>query len=1097
MKRLSFTSIRTRITLWFLLLALLPLLVALLITYFQRVEVIESSTFDKLTAIRDLKVQQLEEWLNERSGDLQVLSNDSEIRGLEYIFEKDSPSVRDLTELETASQLLERYKSNYFDYSELFIVDATTGVVEVSTSPGFIGTSKISDPYITVPLETGEVFFKGIYYSSSTDQPELTISIPIRSMLNEHQFSGVLVARIDLRGSLYAMLLNRVGLGDTGETLIVNKDGLALNELRWYDDAPLNLVISAEPAANAARGESGIVLTTDYRGEDILAAYTHIPITGWGFVCKQDVKELRAPIREMIWKFMILFILSGIIIVAVAVSVSNSISKPIIEMSRISKNVAKGDFSEKYMTDSKDELGSLARGFSVMLDAVSSRMKIQNGVTDISETMIGQSSPQDFGRDLLIQMMELTEASMGTFYILNEAMGQFEHFTSVGANKSLLKPFNAENAEGEFGNALSKKTIYYLRSIPADTIFKFRTSAGDAIPREIITIPVVVEDKVIALISLVNIHKFSEECYEILSQSWMGINTSYSNILAGEKTRLLAEKLSIINQQIESQSEELQEQSEELQEQAEELQAKNIELEAQNIQVETANKLKSEFLSNMSHELRTPLNSILALSRVLILRSKSKLDDEEINYLNIVERNGKQLLNLINDILDLSKIEAGKMDVICKEVSLVSILTMIVETQEPIADKKGIAIGFEVPEDLPFVETDEMKLHHALTNIIANAVKFTQKGRVEIRVTGDPENVHIRISDSGIGIAKESLGTIFEEFRQVDGSSSREYEGTGLGLAIADKMIKVLGGRIHVESKLGVGSIFTVTLPLHCGEDSITPGSNYFNPKKNYEVNIDHTEKRILLVEDTEAVVIQVKSVLDSNGFLVDVASGGKQALDYLNSTIPDAIILDLMMPEVDGFKVLDNIRSKEKLRDIPVLILSAKDLQSREIEKLHLMHVQQIIQKGDVNRNELLSKVHALLGSMPKLEKESSASDLPGILVVEDNRDNMIVLNAILKDKYKIWSAYNGEDGFLMARDYLPDLILLDMSLPGMDGLNVIQNLLQDSVTSEIPVIAVSARAMSEDVESSLKAGCKDFVAKPIDADELLSKISKWMNQD
>lgn len=1095
MKRLSFTSIRTRITLWFLLLALLPLLVALLITYFQRVEVIESSAFDKLTAIRDLKVQQLEEWLNERSGDLHTISGDFEIRGLEDAFEKESLLAGDHTKLEVASQLLERYKQNHHDYSEIFVISASSGVVELSTSPGFIGAIKISDPYVTGPLETGKLFFKGIYYSSSTDQPELTISLPIRSLMNDQVIIGILVARIDLDASLYKMLLNRVGLGDTGETLIVNNDGLALNELRWYENAPLNLFISAEPAANAARGESGITITTDYRGEDVLAAYSFIPLTGWGFVCKQDLKELRAPIREMIWKFMILFIFSGIIIVVISLSVSNSISKPIIEMSRISMNIAGGDFSEKYMNDSKDELGSLAQGFNVMLEAVLSRTKIQKGVADISDTMIGQSSIQDFGSTMITRLMELTGASMGTFYMLNEATGQFEHFTSVGANEALLKPFSAEKAEGEFGNALSKKTICYLRSIPEDTIFKFRTSAGDAIPREIITIPIVVEDLVIALISLVNIYNFCDECYDILSQSWMGINTSYSNIFAGERTRLLAEKLSIINQQIESQSEELQQQSAELQEQADELQSTNIELEAQNIQVETANKMKSEFLSNMSHELRTPLNSILALSRVVIMRAKGKLDDEEINYLGIVERNGKQLLNLINDILDLSKIEAGKMDIVCKELSIVSILTAIVEAQEPIADIKGVTIGIEAPEDLPPLETDEMKLHHALENIIANAVKFTNKGSVKISVTSDSKHVSIRISDSGIGIAKESLETIFEEFHQVDGSSSREYEGTGLGLAIADKMIKVLGGSIDVESEKDVGSIFTVTLPLQCGKERIAPGPEYHNLEKQHTDNIGQAEKLILLIEDNDAVVIQVKSMLEGEGFLVDVAPGGKQAMEYLNTTIPDAIILDLMMPEVDGFQVLENIRSAERLRDIPVLVLSAKDLRTREIKKLQLNLVHRIIQKGDVNRIELLSQVHALLGVKPKRVKESSASSLPGILVVEDKRDNMIVLNAILKDKYRIWSAYNGEDGLQMAKDYLPDLILLDIYLPGMDGIKVMQFLQQNSSTREIPVIAVSASAMSEDVELFLKAGCNDFVAKPIQADELLSKISKWVN--
>jgi signal transduction histidine kinase/CheY-like chemotaxis protein/HAMP domain-containing protein len=1109
MKRISFRSIRTRLIYGFLLLSLVPLLIALVITYFQRVQVIESRTFDKLTAIRELKVQQLTRWLDERNGDLMTIAGDYEVRGLEYIFEKESKSSDDIAKLSAARDLMYRNLFYYSAYSEIFIVDANTGLIAISTNRASEGINKSSDAYFSTPLETGEMYIKDIYNSPSTNKTAMTLSLPLYCLDHGIHVIGILVARIDLDGSLYKLLHDRVGLGTTGETLIVNKDVVALNELRWYDDAPLNLQISAEPARNAAQGKTGITVTPDYRGEDVLAAYTYIPETGWGFVCKQDMHELRSPIRRMIWNFMILFVISGLIIVLIAIYISKSISKPVIEMERVSRKISAGDFSERIEIISSDELGNLARGFNVMLDATSSRMKIQQGVADISETMIGQSSLQDFGKALLKQLMKFSGASMSTFYILNEAVGLFEHFVSVGANEELLKAFNAENPEGEFGNALSGESIYYLRNIPENTIFKFRTTAGDVIPREIITIPVRVDGKVLALISLVNIQKFSDECFEILQQSWSSINTSYSNLTAGEKTRALAEQLSRTNQQLESQSEELQAQAEELQQQTEELQEQNLELEAQREQVESSSRLKSEFLSNMSHELRTPLNSILALSRVLIMRVPGKLDAEEINYLGIVERNGKQLLALINDILDLSKIEAGKMDVACREVSLLSILSVIVEGQEIIADKKGISIEMEAPDDLPPIETDEIKLHHALINIIGNAVKFTDKGKVEISVTHDSQNAYIRITDSGIGIPEESIDSIFDEFRQVDGSSSREYEGTGLGLAIARKMIKVLGGSIHVESELDVGSVFTVSLPLFCGKELSTSESR--NPHYSESKSSAITDQRILLVEDNEVSIIQVKMVLESEGFLVDVATGGKQALDYLITTVPDAIILDLMMPELDGFDVLDRIRNLETHRHIPVLVLSAKDLQRKDMERLQYNNVNQILQKGDISKKELLSKVNSMLGiSAPsqaekarekreitpeKAGKRPVTSKLPGILVVEDNRDNMTVINAILKDNFRVWNAFNGEDGYHMAKDHIPDMILLDMSLPGMDGLSVVQYLKKNPSTSEIPVIAVSARAMKADIEAFLKGGCNDCVTKPIDVDELLGKIKKWVN--
>ena len=1119
MKLISFKSIQTRLIYWFLILSLVPLLIALGITYFQRAQAIESSTFEKLTAIRDLKVQQLSRWLDEGSGDLMTIAGDFEIQGLEYIFQKESKSSDDIVKLSAARDMLDRYLINYSIYSEIFIIDAKTGLIAISTNRASEGENKLSNSYFSTPLETGEMYIKDIYNSSSMNKTAMTISLPLNCLEHGTHIIGILVARIDLEGSLYRLLNDRVGLGTTGETLIVNKDGVALNELRWYDYAPLNLQISAEPAINAAHGETGITETPDYRGKNVLAAYTYIPETGWGFVCKQDMHELRAPIRRMIWNFMILFVISGLIIVPIAIYISKTISKPVIEMERVSRKISTGDFSERITITSGDELGSLAKGFNMMLDATSSRIEIQQGVSDISETMIGQSSVQDFGRALLKQLMNLSGANMSTFYIRNEAVGLFEHFVSVGANEELLKPFNTENPESEFGNALSGESIYYLRNIPENTIFKFRTTAGDVIPREIITIPVRVDGQVLALISLVNIQKFSDECFEILQRSWSSINTSYSNLSAGERTRALAEQLSRTNQQLESQSEELQEQAEELQQQTEELQEQNLELEAQRDQIEVTTRLKSEFLSNMSHELRTPLNSILALSSVLIMRARGKLDDEEISYLDIVERNGRQLLVLINDILDLSKIEAGKMDVACREASLLSILTAIVESQELIADKKGISIGLEAPDDLPPIETDETKLHHVLINIIGNAVKFTTKGNVEISITHDPQNAYIRISDSGIGIPEESIETIFDEFRQVDGSSSREYEGTGLGLAIANKMISLLGGTIQVESELGVGSVFTVSVPLFCHKKlhNSTSLSRQESGKVSPAIT-DHAQeisanitRRILLVEDNEASIIQVKIALEKGGFSVDLATGGKQALDYLKTKVPDAIILDLMMPELDGFDVLEWIRKLETHSGIPVLVLSAKDLQHKDMEKLQQYNVSQILQKGDISQKELLSKVNQMLGIIPttqteeprekkertpkKAGKRSPVSDPPGILVVEDNRDNLTVINAILKDKFRVWNAFDGEEGYRMAKNHIPDLILLDISLPGMDGITVVQNLKKNPSTSDIPVIAVSARAMKEDIETFLKSGFHDYVSKPVDVDELLGKIKVWVN--
>lgn len=1155
MKILTFKSIKNQLTFWFLLIALTPLLVALVITYIQRVNVIETRTFDKIIAIRDLKVGRLNQWLIETKGDMHVLSKDHELRGLENILEQKLKSAEDIEKVNVARELLSRYLRNYGRYSELFIVGANSGLVEISTNLSQLGENKSQDSYFSIPLETGEIFIKDIYYSNTTNRSDMTFSLPILCKTHSKHIVGILVARIDLHNSLYKMLNDRVGLGETGETLIVNKEVMALNELRWHENAPLNLLIEAEPAVDAANGKTGIKITNDYRDEEILAAYTYIPETSWGFVCKQDLYELNEPIREMIFNFVLLFILSALLIYFVAFLIGKSISKPIVGLDNVTKKIIAGDYSVKNLINSKDELGSLSKSINKMTESINSKNTIQKGASEISSIMIEQTSMQDFSTEILKQLIETTQCNMGVFYILNELTSEFEHITSIGANEEMLKSFNSENPEGELGIALSKKCIYHMRDIPEDTIFKFQTTAGNAIPKEIITIPILVENVVLAIISLVNVIKFNKESYDILEQSWWSLNSSYASLLANERTMVLAENLSKINKELETKSEELQEQSEELQSQteelqqtSEELQEQNVKLEMQRKEVELANKLKSEFLSNMSHELRTPLNSIMALSRVLIIGASDRLNEKENSYLEIVERNGKQLLSLINDILDLSKIEAGKIELTPSKFSIESELRLAKENLASLAQEKGLGFNLNINGDIPKVESDLPKLRQVFSNIIGNAIKFTEKGEVNINVSADSEKVYIEVEDSGIGISEGDLQFIFEEFRQVDGSSSKSYEGTGLGLAIAYKLINIIEGDIKVVSKSGSGSIFTIIFPIKWQVDDVSFESeelqevsekmNLFNDDKlgvvnDYSSNLlkDRSDIRLLLVEDDESAIIQVKSILTPEGYNIDVARGGQEALDYIKHTIPDGIILDLMMPEIDGFEVLEKLRSREENKKIPVLILTAKDLSKSDLSRLSANNVQQLIHKGNVDKNDLLLKIQNMVGGILKIkEVEKSTTKnmdvealratntsnkdatsavnnikiskrrskpkrgLSDILVIEDNKDNMVTVNAILKNKYNIIKAYDGESGLIKAIENLPDIILLDMSLPMIDGVEVVGILKSKDETKNIPVIALTARAMKEDKNNFLVAGCDDYISKPIDQELLLKKLEEWL---
>ena len=302
--KLRFRSVKTRQAFWFLVVALVPLVTAVAILYFQRAEAIRGREFEKLQTVRDLKVRELNSWLDQRLGDLTVAAGDDEIRGLEEVFAKDKSewTQEDLEAVDVARALLRRYVDTYKAYHEFFLISASDPAVRISTLEAREGLDKSQHPYFIEPLRRKETYFSPIYDSWTEGVPTMGVSAPVycREHDGQHVFA-VLVARIDLEHSLYHLLQEHTGLGRTGETLLVNEDGYALNKLRWDDDAPLKLKITAEPATRAAAGETGIVETSDYRGEKVLAAYTHIPRTGWGFVAKRDLAEIYAPIYAMLW----------------------------------------------------------------------------------------------------------------------------------------------------------------------------------------------------------------------------------------------------------------------------------------------------------------------------------------------------------------------------------------------------------------------------------------------------------------------------------------------------------------------------------------------------------------------------------------------------------------------------------------------------------------------------------------------------------------------------------------------------------------------------------------------------------------------------
>ena len=357
MKGLNFSKIQNRLVFWVLSISLITLVASMLITYTQQLKIINEKTFNKLVSIRNLKADQLNKWIDERIGDVTVIAGDYDIRIIEKNFNKSKKAELDPEINKNVKALLQRYISIYNDYTNFYIINATTGLVEISTLPEVVGGNRANNEYFTKPLETGSIYIKQVYYSIETNEPEMTFSIPIYSLEDPKQIFGILVAHIDLENSLYKLLQNRTGLGETGESLVVNKDKIAINELRWYGNAPFNLKISAQPAVNAADGKTGIIKALDYRDVKVLAAYTYIPRLGWGLVVKQDLKELNAPVMRSALDFILIIFIASLIIVLFTVKFSRSFSVPIIKMNEIAQKMGHGDFSSRNTIYSKDELG--------------------------------------------------------------------------------------------------------------------------------------------------------------------------------------------------------------------------------------------------------------------------------------------------------------------------------------------------------------------------------------------------------------------------------------------------------------------------------------------------------------------------------------------------------------------------------------------------------------------------------------------------------------------------------------------------------------------------------------------------------------------
>jgi len=769
------------------------------------------------------------------------------------------------------------------------------------------------------------------------------------------------------------------------------------------------------------------------------------------------------------------------------------IRAPLADLTSATTQFRQGKLDARAHYVSENEFGALSSSFNAMADAIRKEMQGRESAALIASAMLRQDDAPGFGRELLKALLAHTDSQIGAVYLLNEAKSEFVHCSSIGLDKGARTAFPAAELGGELGAAVATRQIQRITDIPTDTRFTFTAVSGGMVPREIVTIPVVSGDDVSALVSLASVHPYSQSAIQLVHDVWGVLTARMNGVLAFQRIRDLAGRLEAQNRELDQQKRELSAQTSELSEQ-------NAELEMQKQQIGEANRMKSQFVSNMSHELRTPLNSVIALSSVLHRRLAGKIPGEEFSYLEIIERNGKNLLELINDILDLSRLEAGREEVHVQRFSMGDLLAELIPVLAPLAQEKSLVLQNQVPAALPLLSSDPTKCRHILQNLLGNAIKFTAQGHVSVAAAVTDDTLEISVSDTGMGIAEDKQAIIFQEFRQADESMSRKFGGSGLGLSIARKYARMLGGDLTVRSTLGQGATFTLRLPIAgpVGAAARAADSPARWRPKGAPAPAGQGQ-RILVVEDSEPAIIQITDILKADGYRVEVARDGQSALELLAKTLPDAVVLDLMMPGVDGFEVLRQLRSSTRTAPLAVLILTARQVSPEELSFLTGNHIHQLIQKGDVDRAGLLAAVADMVATAapapapvpaPSRRTRRTPSGKPVVLVVEDNVDNLRTMKALLEPHYNLVEAHDGQEGLAQARRHRPDIILMDIALPQLDGIAALAEIRHDETLRHIAVFAVTASAMTGDREKILAHGFDGYISKPIEHELLLEAL-------
>ncbi len=520
-----------------------------------------------------------------------------------------------------------------------------------------------------------------------------------------------------------------------------------------------------------------------------------------------------------------------------------------------------------------------------------------------------------------------------------------------------------------------------------------------------------------------------------------------------------------------------------------ELEQRHQELQVLMEAAETANQAKSQFLANMSHELRTPMNAIIGYSEMLTEEAQDLGQEDFIPDLQKINSAGKHLLALINDILDLSKIEAGKMDLYLETFSVRDMVRDVATTMQPLVDKNANRLVIDIAPEIGTIHADLTKVRQGLFNLLSNASKFTKSGNIELVVRSEEvasrPGVAFHVKDSGIGMTPEQAGKVFEAFTQADASTTRKYGGTGLGLTITRKFCELMGGTIGVESELGKGTTFTIRLPLEVIDSkTVDPVPPPATPACSSAPAAVESEKVgcVLIIDDDPTVRDLMRSFLGKEGYRVECATGGEEGLRRARELHPNVITLDVAMPSMDGWSVLSALKADSALHDIPVIMLTMVDNKSMG----YALGAAEYMMKP-INRERLIAVIR----------KYGAQRTQNPVLVVEDDADARSILkNTLEKDGWKVQTAANGRIALELAAGLLPGLVLLDLMMPEMDGFTFIDEFRRVPDGRKVPVIVLTAKDLTAEDRRRLNGYVERVVQKGPNTESLLGELRELVAQ-